>query len=84
MLLNLIKRKKKKKAEVNNYDNYFIFYKYCTIKEFTTRSLDSKLKDLKEFKDKLGLFYYDTAEIKPDKRLRKKKSCVWYSSSITK
>ena len=40
------------------YNNYFTFYKYRNINEFTKDSLDSKLYDLKEFKDRLELFYY--------------------------
>ena len=40
------------------YNNYFNFYKYRNTNEFTKDSLDSKLYDLKEFKDRLGLFYY--------------------------
>ena len=47
------------------YDNYFTFYKYHNIKEFTKLPLDSKL-NLKEFKNKLELFYHDTIEIKPN------------------
>ena len=30
------------------------------------KSVGSNLSDLKEFKDKLELFYYDTTEIKPN------------------
>ena len=62
MLLNLKKEEDKTKnkrscAKSNlGYDNYFIFYKYCNI-EFTEHSLESKLNDLREFKDKLELFY---------------------------
>ena len=43
-----------------------MFYKYYKIKEFSKRSFDSKLNDIKEFKDNLQLFYYDTIEIKPN------------------
>ena len=57
------------------------FYKYYKITEFVKRSLGSKLNDLKEFKDKLELFYHDTVGIKPNnkeqkKSLKKKKSCA--------
>ena len=88
MLLNLIKRKKTKQktkkccARSNRvYDNYFISYKYHSIKKFTKRSLDSKLNDLNEFKDKLELFYYDTIEIMPNnedqiKDLEERKLCL--------
>ena len=50
------------------YNNYFTFYKYHKINEFFKRSLGWKLNDLKEFKDKLELFYHDTEEIKPNKK----------------
>ena len=44
-------------AKVNLvYDNYFAFYKLHIIKEFTKFFLNSKLNDIKEFKDKLELF----------------------------
>ena len=38
------------------YNNYLTFYKYHKIKEFIKPFLDSKLRDLKEFKGKLELF----------------------------
>ena len=58
---------KKNRAKPNLvYDNYFIFYKYHNIKEFTKGFPDLKLNGLKEFKDKLKLFYCDTDEIKPN------------------
>ena len=44
------------------------FCKYYKITEFVKRSLGSKLNDLKEFKDKLELFYHDTVEIKPNNK----------------
>ena len=63
------------------YNNYFTFYKCDTIKEFTKRSLDSKVTGLREFKDKLELFYYEIMEIKPNredhiKDLEKEKLCL--------
>ena len=60
------KTKSKRRPAKSNliYNNYFTFYKYHDIKEFAKRSLDSKLNNLKEFKDKLELFYYDTIEVK--------------------
>ena len=46
-------KSKKRRAKSNLvYDNYVTFYKYYNTKKFTKRSLDSKLNDLKEFKDK--------------------------------
>ena len=48
------------------YDNVFAFYKDHNIKEFSKRSFDLKLNDLKEFKDKLELLYYNAIEIKPN------------------
>ena len=60
-------KSKKNSAKLNLvYNNSFTFYKYNKIKEFAKRSFDSKLDDLKEFQDKLELFYYDTIEIKPN------------------
>ena len=43
-----------------------LFANITKIEEFAKRSFDSKLKDLKELKDKLELFYYDTIIIKPN------------------
>ena len=45
---------------------FLFFYKYHNTNEFTKRSLDSKLNDLKEFKNKLQIFYHDNIEIKPN------------------
>ena len=50
------------------YNNYFTFYKYHKINEFIKRSLGLKMNHLKEFKNKLELFYHDTAEIKPNNK----------------
>ena len=50
------------------YNNYFIFYKYHKINEFVKRSLGLKMNNLKEFTNKLELFYHDTAEIKPNNK----------------
>ena len=63
------------------YNNYFTFYKYNNIKEFAKRYFDSKLNNLKEFKNKLESFYYDTIEIKPNnedkiKDLEKRKAVI--------
>ena len=73
MLLNVIKRKKSKQKNKTNYatsnlvyNNYFTFYKYHNTNEFPKHFFDSKLNDLKEFKDKLELFYYNNIEIKPN------------------
>ena len=66
------KTKKKQSRTKSNlvYDNYFTFYKYRNTKEFTKRSLDSKLNDLNEstLQNKLQLFYYDNTEIKPNNK----------------
>ena len=61
------KQKNKRGCANSNlvHDNYFTFYKYHDIREFTKRPLHSKL-NLKEFKDKLVLFYHDTIEIRPN------------------
>ena len=58
------KTKNKKSCSSSNlvYNNYFIFYKYHKINKFVKRALNSKLNNLKEFKDKLELFYHDTTE----------------------
>ena len=75
ILLNLIKRKESKPKTKENglvYNNYFTFYKYNNIKEFTKLSLDSKSNDLKEFKDKLELVYHDSIETKPNNEDQKK------------
>ena len=48
------------------YNNYFTFCKYNNSKEFAKHSFDLKRNDLKEFKDILELFYYDTIEIQPN------------------
>ena len=64
VLLNLIKMKKTDLV----YNNYFIFYKYHKINEFVKRSLGLKMNNLKEFTNKLELFYHDTAEIKPNNK----------------
>ena len=59
-----------------------MFYKYRNTKEFSAkRSLDLKQNNLREFKDILELFYYDTEEIKPNiedqkKDLRKERLCL--------
>ena len=61
-------KKKNKRGCANSnlvHDNHFTFYKYHDIREFTKRPLHSKL-NLKEFKDKLVLFYHDTIEIRPN------------------
>ena len=62
------------------YNNYFPFYKYNNSKECAKRSFYSKRHDLKEFKDKLELFYYDTTEIKSNNEHKmkdlEKKSCA--------
>ena len=50
------------------YNNYFTFHKYHKINKFVQHSLDSKLNDLEEFKDKLELFYHDTIEFKPNNK----------------
>ena len=65
-----IKRSGKKSNLV--YSKYFSFYKYHNINEFVKFSLDSKLNDLKEFKDKIELFYHDTIGIKPNNEHQKK------------
>ena len=58
-------KNKRSRAKSNKvYSNYYTFYRCSNIKEFTKRPLDSKLNDLKDFKDKLELFYYDNIEIK--------------------
>ena len=74
--------KSKKSRTVSHlvYNKYFTFYKYDTSK-FIKLSLDSKINSLKELRDKLELFYYETVEIKPNKEdkikdLEKKKSCA--------
>ena len=71
MLLNVIKRKKstqknKRSCAKSNltYNNYFTFYKYHNTNELSKLSLDSKLNNVKEFKDKLESFCYDAIEIK--------------------
>ena len=64
VLLDLIKMKKTDLV----YNNYFIFYKYHKINEFVKRSLGLKMNNLKEFTNKLELFYHDTAEIKPNNK----------------
>ena len=69
------------------YSIYFTFYKYRNTDEFIKRYLDSKVNHLKDFKDKLELFYHDAIEIKSNngdqkKRIRRKKSCDSYSSLI--
>ena len=40
------------------YNNFFTIYKFKRIKKFGTHSFDSKLNDLKEFKNKI--------EVKPN------------------
>ena len=61
----VIKKIKKSHAKSNLvYNHYFTFYKYNNIKWFAKGSFNLKLNDLKEFKDKLELFYYGTIEIK--------------------
>ena len=58
-------KNKRSRAKSNKvYNNYHTFYRCNNIKEFTKRPLDSKLNDLKDFKNKLKLFYYDNIEIK--------------------
>ena len=75
-------KNKRSRAKLNIvYDNYFTLYKYHNIKEFTKCSLDSKLNDLKQFKDKLKLFYHYNIELKPNngdqkKGLKKEKQCL--------
>ena len=80
-LVNKTKNKRGRTGSNLIYNNYFAFYKYHNIKECTTRSLDSKLNHLKELKDKLKLFYYDTTEINPNnedqiKGLEKRKAVL--------
>ena len=58
---NAFESNKKKRSRAKSdlvYNNYFNFYKYRNTNEFTKDSLDSKLYDLKDFKDRLELFYY--------------------------
>ena len=75
-------KNKRSRAKSNLvYNNCFSFYKYHNIKEFTKRSLDSKLNDLREFMDKLELFHYENTEIKPNnedqiKDLEKGRLCL--------
>ena len=69
------------------YNNYFTFYKYHNIKEFTKPSPDLKLNDLKEPKDELELFYYENKDIKPnseyqDKDLGKRKVVINATSKL--
>ena len=74
------KQNKKGRAGSNLvYNNYFTFYKYHKINEFVKPSLDSKLNDSKEFKDKLELFYHDTVETEPNNN-EQIKECAYYSS----
>ena len=74
VLLNLIKRKKtnkkKRSRDKSNlvYNNYFNFYKYHDINDFSKRSPESKVDRLKKFRDNYELFYYDTEEIKPNNK----------------
>ena len=44
------------------------FYKCHNINEFVKSSLDSKINDLKEFKNKLELFYHHTVESKSNNK----------------
>ena len=47
-------KNKRNRAKSNLvYNNYFTFYKYQNINEFTKRSFNSKLNDLINFKNKL-------------------------------
>ena len=79
MLLNLIKIKKAKQKNKKAHtklnlvcNNYFAFYKYNTIKEFTKLLFYSKQNDSIEFQFKLELFYHDTIESKPNNEDQKK------------
>ena len=73
---NVFESDKKEKDKIKNerscaksslvYNNYFPSYKYHNLEEFAKGFFDSKRNDLKEFKDKLELFYQDTLEIKPN------------------
>ena len=77
-------KNKKSRAKSNLiYSKDFTFYKYHKTKDFAAkRSFDSKQNDLREFKNKLELFYHDTEEIttnnKGQKKNLRKKSCVCY------
>ena len=50
------------------YNNDLTFCKFKRTKKFGKHSFDPKLNDLKQFKDKLELFYYDAIEIKPNNK----------------
>ena len=62
------KRKSKISCASSNlvYGNYYTFYKYHSTKEFTKHPPDLKLNDLKDFEEKLELFYDDTENNKPN------------------
>ena len=47
------------------YCNKFSFFKHCNIEKFTEISLVEEQRDLKEFKNKLELFYNESKEIEP-------------------
>ena len=67
------KKEKSKRSRVKSnlvYINYFTFYRYHNINEFAKGSFSSF--DLKEFKLKLGTFYYDIKEIKSNNKAREK------------
>ena len=55
------------------YSKDFTFYKYHGITDFVDeRSPDSKVNYLKDFKDELEEFYYDTVEIKLNNKAQEK------------
>ena len=46
------------------YNKDFIFNKYCNTNKFAAKSFGSEQNGLREFKNRLELFYCDTTKIK--------------------